>query len=184
MEGQTPQGSENVPQEGTKSDYTPPPEDYSPPPEEYTQAYQGPPAQQPGTGSYPHAGAGPGRFRNTDKLVQLISMGLFLMFLGAIIIAAVTTTGGPNEFNEKYDDNNDGFMDGDQRDDYNRDRESYDSIRDVGVIVGKIVVNFGMLIVVLALFGGGLINKDLDKYVRLGMIIIAGLILIFSGLMV
>lgn len=170
MEGQNPVGSENVPPEGTTPGYTPPPGDYTPP-------YQAP-------SRYPGVGAGPSRFKNTDKLVQLISMGLFLMLIGAIIIATVTTTGGPNDFDEKYDDNNDGFMDGDQRDDYNRDRESYDGIRDIGVIIGKIVVNFGMLIVVLALFGGGLINSDLDKYIRVGMIIIAGLILIFSGLMV
>jgi hypothetical protein len=170
MEGQNPVGSESGKSEGTSPGYTPPPVDYTTP-------YQAP-------SKYPGVGAGPSRFKNTEKLVQLISMGLFLMLIGAIIIAAVTTTGGPNDFDEKYDDNNDGLMDGDQRDDYNRDRESYDAIRDIGVIIGKIVVNFGMLIVVLALFGGGLINSDLDKYIRVGMIIIAGLILIFSGLMV
>lgn len=167
MEGQTPQGVENVPQEGTSTGYTPPPQNY-------TQPYQS---------TYPGAKAGTGRLKDSERLVQMIAMGLLLIFLGAIIITAVTTSGGPNYYDEKYDKNDDGQVDTDKWDKYFEDLRGYDAIRDIGRIVGRILVSFGIVIVVLALFGGALINKDLDKYSRVTMIIMAGLILIFSGIM-
>lgn len=177
MEGQPQPGSENVPQEGTPSGYTPPPGDYVPP-------YQRPTTDQLIKSSYPGAKLGSNRFQRTDKIVSMITMGVFLMFLGAIIIAAVTTTGGPNLWDSAYDDDDNGSPDPDKWDNYYEDKRSYDTMHDVGVIVGKIVVDFGMLIAVLALFGGGIVNTNLDKFVRIGMIVAAGLIVAWSGLMV
>ncbi|UCG68745.1 MAG: hypothetical protein JSV09_13215 [Thermoplasmata archaeon] len=167
MEGQTPQGVENVPQEGTSAGYTPPPSDYA----------------QPYQSSYPGSKVGTNRFKSTDRLVQLIALGLFLMFLGTIIITAVTTSGGPNKYDERYDDNDDGNVDADRWDNYYEDLRGYDAMHDIGRIIGNILISFGIVIVVLALFGGALINKELDKHARVTMIVMAGLILIFSGIM-
>ncbi len=148
---------------------------YTPPPGDYTAPYQS---------TYPGTRPGLNRFQRTDKLVQLIILGVFLMFLGAIIITAVTTTGGPNMYDGRYDKDDNGMVDSDKRDLYYDDLRTYDTIRDVGVLLGKVIVNFGMLIAVLALFIGGIINTSLDKFVRIGMIIAAGLIVAWSGLMV
>jgi hypothetical protein len=160
MEGQTPQ-------EGTSGSYTPPPQNY-------TQPYQS---------TYPGAKAGTGRLKDSERLVQMIAMGLFLLFLGAIIITAVTTSGGPNSFDEKYDKNDDGQVDTDKWDKWWDDQRGYDAVRDIGRIVGRILISFGVVVVVLAMLGGALINKDLDKYARVSLIVMAGLILIFSGIM-
>ena len=177
MEGQSQLKSESVPPESTPSGYTPPPGDYAPP---YQRSAVGEPMQS----SFPGMKNSANRYRKTDKIVQLISIGLFLMLIGAIVIGIVTITPGPQDYYEEYDDDNDGIRDSDKRDDFNRDRQFYDTMRFIGVLLGTILVNFGMLLIVLALLGGGLVNIDLDKYVRVAMIIIAGLILIFSGLMV
>ncbi len=193
MENQS--SSENVPksvdtpEQTPPSDYTPP-ADYNPPPSDYQIGIKQQPANMPPSGGYPPAGPGypqagfsPERFFTSDRLPKLIIYGIILMYLGAIIIVAVTTPGPPNSFAEKYDGDNDGNMDSDERNDYNQDRETYDTVRDIGVIVGKIIFNIGMLIILLVLLAGGFINRHLDKHIRLAMILSAGLIIAWSGLM-
>lgn len=124
------------------------------------------------------------RFKQTDKVMKLIVFGIIFMFIGTIFISIVSMGGGPNQWDEKYDKNDDGVIDEDKRNNYYKDLRLYDTVRDIGVLIGKIIINIGILILVLALFGGGLVNDDLDKYVRIGMIIAAGLIIGWSGMMI
>ncbi len=178
MEGQ---GSEGNVGEGTKQDISkqetpsgyPPPSDYRP---GYSKA---PPTQYHASGS-PALGALIDRFRRTDKLLQLIVFGIFLIFLGAIFMGIVSTSGGPNDWDEKYDDNGDGYID--DYEDYIEDRRFYDAARDITVLLGKIISNIGVLILAIALFGGGIANDGLDRYVRIGLIVAAGLIIGWSGM--
>ena len=45
---------------------------------------------------------------------------------------------------------------------------------------GNVLHSIGFAGVGLLLFGGGFLNKDIDKYVRMGMVIIGGFILVYS----
>lgn len=111
----------------------------------------------------------------------MLALGILLMFLGAMFIALVST-GGPNTYDEKYDDDNDGSIDFDKREDYYDDVRLYDFLYDLGTVSGKILRYFGILLLAIALFGGGIVNKDMDKFVRLGMILAAGFVISWSAL--
>lgn len=180
MDDKQPYGREERPPEGPPEGTLPDP---SPPPEHYQSSYGRPTTEDLIQRSYPKGRVGLERFLKGDKLVMSIAFGLFLMFLGAIIIGAVSISAGPQTTDEKYDDDDNGYIDGDKIDNYNRDLEDYQNGRDFGVLLGTIIVNFGILILVVALLGGALINKDMEKFVRFGMVIIAGLILMWSGLL-
>ncbi|UCF07798.1 MAG: hypothetical protein JSW28_09185 [Thermoplasmata archaeon] len=177
MEPQQPIGEENRPPGGPAPQYGPPPADYSSP-------YGRPTTDELIKQSYPKRGSSYEKYFQPDRIVMMATLGVFLLFLGTILIAAVTTSGGPNEYDAKYDENDDGRIDSENYDKYIQDKRSYDAIRDIGSIAGKIIAAFGMLILVLALFGGGILNKDFDKFVRMGMIVAAGLIVAWSGLMI
>jgi hypothetical protein len=181
MEGQ---GSEGNVGEGTKQDMPqqeqpgnyPPPSDYQPgytqhPPQHY------PVAPGPGMSTFV------GRFRRTDKVVQLIVFGIILMFIGGILISVITSSEGPRSYDEKYDEDDDGSIDDlDKREEYYEDLRLHNGIRYVGRLIGRILINFGMLLAVLALLVGGIINDQIDRYARIGMIIAAGLIIGWSVL--
>lgn len=111
----------------------------------------------------------------------MLALGILLMFLGAMFVALVST-GGPNTYDEKYDDDNDGNIDFDKREDYYDDVRLYDFLNDLGTVAGKILMYFGVAVLAVALLGGGIINEDMDKFVRLGMILAAGFVISWSAL--
>jgi hypothetical protein len=150
---------EGKPPESTPG-YTPPPEDYKP-------QYQS---------SFPGTRPGLSRFQKTDKLVQIIALGLFLMFIGAAIMTMVMVSRPPDEWDEKYDNDENGNIDMGEYDDYIKDYRGYKALRTVGLILGGVLLELGLLLLLVALLGGAIVNKDLDNYSRLGMIIAASII--------
>jgi MFS family permease len=189
MEGQ---GSEGNVGEGTKQDMPkqeattnhPPPGDYQP----QSSQTQQPPTYQQGYSQYPSqqypAAPGPGmstfvgRFRRTDKVIQMIVLGIILMFIGGIIIGIVTSGEGPKPYDEKYDGDDDGRIDDDDKtEEYWEDWRLHNGITYVGTLLGTILIYLGMLMAVLALLIGGIVNNEIDRYIRIGMIIAAGFIL-------
>lgn len=162
MEGQNPVGSESGKSEGASPGYTPPPEDYAPP-------YQAP-------SKYPGVVPGISRFQRTDKLTQIIVLGLFIMFLGAAIMTMVMVSRPPDQWDEKYDNDDNGSIDQGEFDDYIKDLRGYKGVRTIGLIIGGILLELGLLFLIVALLGGAILNKDLDNYSRLGMIIAASII--------
>lgn len=125
---------------------------------------------------YQKVTGGFGRYLTTDKLPILIVFGIFLMFLGAMIMTVVMASGPPYEWDDEYDRDDDGYIDGNKVDDYYKDLRDYKSTRNIGIIIGGILLEFGVLSLVFALLGGGILNKELDSYTRLGMLIAAGII--------
>jgi hypothetical protein len=178
MDQQQPYQSQDIPPQGTQ-DAQPP--SYTPPQDPYAPPYQQPSSPPPSQSSYPQGRGNITGLFKTDKMVQMLVLGLFLMFIGSLLITVVSTSGGPNQWDEKYDNDDNGILDNDNRDTYWRDQRTYDMLRDIGTILGSIIISFGMLIVVLVLFGGGIVNQELDKFVRLGMLIAAGLIVAWLG---
>ncbi len=158
---QTPIGEGNIPPEGTPPQYAPPPSDYS--------------------GPYGRPKRDLTKLFETDNIVKMLAFGILLMFLGAMFIALVST-GGPNSFDSKYDDDNDGRVDSDKQEDYYDDLRLYESLYDVGTVLGRILMYFGVAVLVVVLFGGGIKNNELDKFIRLGMILAAGFIISWSAL--
>jgi len=154
---QPPKGEGNVP----PPEYTPPPADYQPqygrPRRDLTKTF------------------------SKDNIAKAIVFGIALMFLGAMFIALVST-GGPNTYDSKYDDDDNGIVDSDSWDEYYNDLRLYETLYDIGTVVGKILMYLGVAAVAVALLGGGIMNENLDKYVRLGMIIAAGFIIPWSAL--
>jgi hypothetical protein len=175
---QQPYGSGEVPPQGPQEGQAP---GYNPPQDPYSSPYQRPTTDQPIQSNYPRTRTPFARLFTTDKIVLFIVLGLFFMFIGAVIITAVSTSDGPRDFDAKYDDDDDGFIDTDKRDNYLEDQRTYWALKDIGTILGRIIISFGMLMTVVALLGGGITNQELDKYVRIGMIIAAGLIIGWSG---
>jgi hypothetical protein len=149
---------EGKPPESTPG-YTPPPGDYTPP-----------------QTSYPGVRPGLSRFQRTDKLTQIIVLGLFLMFLGAAIMTMVMVSRPPDQWDEKYDNDDNGNIDMGEYDDYIKDYRGYKALRTIGLILGGILLELGLLLLIVALLGGAILNKDLDNYSRLGMIIAASII--------
>lgn len=189
MEGQ---GSEGNVGEGTKQDMPkqdqssshPPPNDYQPqsnqtqPPSNYQPGYSQAPPQQYPVAPGPGMSTFVGRFRRTDKVIQLVVLGIILMFIGGIMIGIVSSGEGPRTFDEKYDGDDDGHIDDqDKQEEYYEDWRLHNGITYVGKLIGRILIYFGMLLAVLALLVGGIVNEQIDRYVRIGMIIAAGFIL-------
>jgi hypothetical protein len=158
---QPPAGEGNVPPEGPPPQYTPPPSDYP--------------------GQYGRPKRDLSKSFTTDNIVKMMALGILLMFLGAMFMALVST-GGPNTFDDKYDKDDDGSVDFDRREDYFDDMRLYETLNDIGTVLGKILMYFGILMLTIALFGGGIVNKDMDKFVRLGMILAAGFVISWSAL--
>jgi hypothetical protein len=96
------------------------------------------------------------------------------MLIGAILIVIVSTSGGPNSLDDKYDGNQD-LLD--------QDKLIYDTIKDIGVTIGKILFNIGMFFLVLALVIGGLVNQNLERNVRIALIVAGAFIFAWVGLM-
>lgn len=116
---------------------------------------------------------------------MLITLGVFIMFLGAMIVTIFMASQPPNEWDEKYDENEDGnFDDQDKYEQYIKDRRAHKGGRTIGLIFGGILLEFGALLLVVVLIGGGILNEELDHYVRLGMIIAAGIIIAFGLLFI
>lgn len=91
----------------------------------------------------------------------------------------------PDEWDKKYDEDDDGnFDDQESYEQYIKDRRSHKGGRSMGIILGGILLEFGLLLLIMALLGGGILNQDLDNYARLGMIIAAGIILAFELLFI
>ena len=158
---QPPIGEGNVPPEGPQPQYAPPPSDYG--------------------GQYGRPKKDLSKSFTTDNIVKMLALGILLMFLGAMFVTLVST-GGPNTYDEKYDDDNDGHVDFDKREDYYDDVRLYDFLNDLGTVAGRILMYFGVAALTIALFGGGIVNKDMDKFVRLGMILAAGFVISWSAL--
>lgn len=127
--------------------------------------------------SYPKGKSGIYKFISTDKIVTFVVIGVFLIFLGSLFIAAIAIPGPPNEFDEKYDDDDDGDIDGDKRDNYTEDIRTYELLRDVLVTLGVIIILLGMMALAMPLIGGGIGNTEIDRNVRIGMLITAGLVI-------
>lgn len=147
--------------------YTPP-QNYSPPPGQYNQPYQPPPQSTGGSGMF----SNPNNFYSVNKVPKLITWGILLMLIGSILIVAVVTSGGPNSNDAKYDNNNDLWR---------QDQLLYDTIKDIGVTIGRILFNIGMFLLVLPLILGGLVNYQLDKHIRIALIIAGAFIFAWVG---
>jgi MFS family permease len=119
-----------------------------------------------------------GRFRRTDKVIQMIVLGIILMFIGGIMIGIVTSGNPPQRFDEKYDEDDTGQPDDEDKwEEFYEDYRLHNGITYVGTLIGRILIYLGMLFAVLALLIGGIVNNEIDRYIRIGMIITAGLIL-------
>jgi hypothetical protein len=127
--------------------------------------------------SYPRGRSGIYRFIATEKIVLFVIIGVFLIFLGSIFIAAVAVPGPPEEFEAKYDDDDDGNVDGDKWDNWIEDNRNYEFVKDIFITLGVICILLGMMGIALPLIGGGVGNTEIDKNVRIGMLISAGLII-------
>lgn len=150
----------------------PPQNQYSPPPT-YSPPQQYPPPQAGMSGPF-DAMTNPIRFYSAERIPKLIAFGIFFMILGSILIVLVTATGGPNVDDAKYDNNYDLLR---------QDRLMYDTVKDIGVAMGKIFFNIGMVFLILALVIGGLVNQNLEKQVRIALIIAGAFILAWVGFM-
>jgi hypothetical protein len=146
--------------------YNPPP-GYQPPPQQYA------PPQSSGGGAFDML-SNPVRFYSATRIPKLIAWGIMFMLIGAILIVVVSTSGGPNSLDDKYDGNQD-LLD--------QDRLIYDTIKDIGVTIGKVMFNIGMFFLILALIIGGLVNQNLEKHVRIALIIAGAFILAWVGFM-
>jgi hypothetical protein len=165
-----PQTNYNPPQ----GQYNPPP-NYSPPPGQYQPPYQPPPGQQVRGG--PSKGKNPLKMlMDPENLTKVIALGLFLMFIGAAFFTMIMASRPPDRWDEKYDSNHDGSLDTGEYDDYLKDYRGFKFMRSLGIIIGGILLEFGILILLIALLGGAIINQNLDSYSRLGMIVTAGII--------
>jgi hypothetical protein len=160
---QEPQANYNPPQ----SQYSPPPS-YQPPPQQYQ-----PPQSRSGGGPFDMI-SNPIRFYSAERIPKLIALGIMFMLIGAILIVLVTTSGGPNRLDDKYDGNGDLW---------DQDNLIYDTVKDIGVTIGKILFNIGMFFLILALVIGGLVNQNLEKHVRIALIIAGAFIFAWVGLM-
>ena len=157
------------------------PQGYPPQHDPYASTYQRPTTDQLIQGSYPRGRSQLDRHFTTDKVIRYIVLGLLLMFIGGVIYTLVNTSGGPNLYDKAYDDDDNGNPDADKWDNYYEDRRAYDTIRDVGTIIGKLILTLGMLMTVVVLFGGGITNREFETHIRIAMIIAAGLIVGWSG---
>ena len=164
---------QNSSQNVDSPNYNPPQSQYSPPP-----AYQPPPQQYPPpqsrSGGPFGAVSNPISFYSAERIPKLISWGVFFILMGASLIVLVSTTGGPNSDDAKYDNNNDLWR---------QDRLIYDTVKDIGVIIGKIFFNIGMFLTILALVLGGLVSQNLDKHIRISLILAGAFIFAWVGFM-
>jgi hypothetical protein len=116
---------------------------------------------------------------------MFIALGVFIMFIGALIATIFLASQPPDQWDEKYDDDEDGMIDDqDKAEQYIKDRRAHKGGRSMGIIFGGILLEFGLLLLAIALLGGGILNQDLDNYSRVGMIIAAGIILAFELLFI
>jgi hypothetical protein len=148
-----------------------------PPKEEYSSDYSRPSTDELLKRSYSYTGGGFGGFLRRDKIVLLVGLSVFLMFLGAVIATMVLVSSPPDRWDKAYDNDDNSIIDGGEYDDYIRDYRDYKGRRDLGLMLGFILLEFGVLIMGFALVGGAISNRDLDKNVRLGMLISAGIII-------
>lgn len=184
-QGEPREPSEDEPQEPSYQESPEKPSDtqFANAPPDYQPQYLGYPPTTPSPQTlrltklgYQKVTGGFGRYLTTDKLSILIVFGIFLMFLGGMIMTVVMASGPPYEWDDEYDREDDGYIDGNKVDDYYKDLRDYKSTRNIGIIIGGILLEFGVLSLVFALLGGGILNKELDNYTRLGMLIAAGII--------
>jgi hypothetical protein len=145
-----------------------PPPQYTPPPADYGGQYGG--QKRDLTRTF-----------TKDNIAKGLVFGILLMFLGAVFIALVST-GGPNQYDAKYDDDDNGNVDPDNWDKYYDDLRLYEFLHDTGTVLGRILMYLGVAAVAAVLLGGGILNEDIDKYARLGMILAAGFIISWSAL--
>jgi hypothetical protein len=111
-----------------------------------------------------------------ENLTKVIALGLIFMFIGAAVFTMIMASRPPDEWDEKYDSDHNGGVDIGEYDDYIKDYRGYKSMRTLGLITGGILLELGMLFLLLALFGGAIMNQNIDNYSRLGMIIAASII--------
>ena len=105
---------------------------------------------------------------------MIVALGLFLMFLGAIIMTIVGTANPPDQSDYEMD----------ELDHYIKDLKNHKGLRSSGLMFGGILIEFGILFLAFALLGGGMLNKELDNFTRLGMLIAGGLIIAFELLFI
>ncbi|UCE73800.1 MAG: hypothetical protein JSV56_12355 [Methanomassiliicoccales archaeon] len=166
MESQNPHQDEGS-QESGQSSYPPPP-GYTQPSDQYPAPVQ--------TG-YPQKKGGLKGLTDPEKIAKLVAFGLFLLFIGAAILTATLVSRPPDQWDEKYDNDENRNIDQGEYDDYLRDFRNYKTMRAVGLIAGAVLLEIGLMLLVIALLGGGIMNSDMDPYARLGMIIAGSIVL-------
>jgi hypothetical protein len=173
MDQQQPYGSGNVPPQGSQEQSSP---GYTAPQDPYAPPYQQPSPEQPIQSSYPKGGNPFKRLMDPENLTKIIALGLVLMFLGAAIFTTIMASRRPDEWDEKYDSDHNGDIDTGEYDDFIKDQRGYKLMRTIGIVIGGILLELGILFLLIALLGGAILNQNLDSYSRLGMIIAASII--------
>jgi hypothetical protein len=173
MDQQQPYQSGEAPPQGAQEA----PPGYTPPQDTYTPPYQRPSSDQLIKSSYPKGRNSLQGLVEPERLAKMLALGLVLMFLGAAIFTMVLAGRPPDEWDEKYDSDHNRDIDTGEYDDYLKDYRGFKFMRTLGLIVGGILLELGLLFLLIALLGGAILNTNLDSYSRLGMIIAASIII-------
>lgn len=167
MENQNPYERKDLPQQGPPGQT---PTQGPAQPYDYTSAHDRPSTDELIKRSYPKGRGGVERFVKTDKIVMAIAFGMFLLFLGAMIMTIIGTVRPPDISD----------YDLDEMDDYADDIRGHLDRQSLGYMLGGILIEFALLIVAFALIGGGILNKELENSARLGMLIAGGIVIAFE----
>jgi hypothetical protein len=173
MDQQQPYQSGEAPPQGAQEA----PPGYTPPQDTYTPPYQRPSSDQLIKSSYPKGRNSLKMLTDPERLAKIMVLGLIFMFLGAAIFTVVIVGRPPDDWDEKYDSDHNGNIDTGEYDDYIKDFRGFKFMRTLGLVVGGILLELGLLFLLIALLGGAIINTGLDNYSRLGMIIAGSIII-------
>jgi hypothetical protein len=153
------------------------PPGYTPPQDTYPPTYQRPSSDQLIKSSYPKGRNSLKGLMDPERLTKIMVLGLILMFLGAAIFTVIIVGRAPDRWDEKYDSDHNGNIDTGEYDDYIKDYRGFKFMRTMGLVVGGILLELGLLFLLIALLGGAIVNTSLDNYSRLGMIIAGSIII-------
>ena len=109
--------------------------------------------------------------------IRLFMFGIICFLVGYILVNSTGYMTPPDS--DDYEDDS-GNMDADDREQYERDMDTYDLIRRSLTTTGIILEQIGIILIVLGLFIGAIIDETLPTYVRMGMLIAVGLVIAFQ----
>lgn len=117
-----------------------------------------------------------GDFLRTRYYSKIFVLGMLIIFMGYMLIAIVGYMEPPDkdEYEVKYEDYNDAERN------YVRDVDKYNTLTRNFNNTGDILTNFGIVMLVLALFIGAVNDRKLPHFVRMGMFIALGFIVAFN----